>query len=398
MKKAILLFLLCCTIHLYAQQTQREQIDSLIAHHEIQQASIGILVYDVTADTILYSQDAQKLHRPASTTKLFSIATALKSLGADYGFRTSVYGTGEIKKHKIQGQKKHVLEGDLWVKGSFDPAFTTADLDTLLINLQAQNIDSISGNLYADVSLKTRTLSGYGWCWDDTGDDSPLLSPLVVDKDTCFMTKFMTGLNSLGIRISGTLGDSICPTKATLLAEKCRTLSELLPHCLKTSDNRYAESILYQLGNLNDISYDKTDVSLAFVNELLTNLGCQDLSYRFVDGSGLSFYNMVTPEVEVALLKYVYQESDFYEVFKEALPISGVDGTLKNRMKGTAAEGVVYAKTGSLTGTYALAGFLYRSDGHVLIFSIMNDGVPVGKGTAIRNLQDSILVVLAENK
>lgn len=399
MKRIVLLLLTCFALSLHAQLTQKELIDSLIANHPVmKQASLGLLIYDSTADSVLYSLDAQKLHRPASTTKTFSCATALKHLGANYVIKTSVYATGEVRKQKVNGVKKHILEGDLWVKGNFDPAFTSSDLDTLLLNLKANQIDSIAGNIYADRSMKNRVLTGYGWCWDDKGDDSPLLDPLVVDKDTCFMTKFVAGLDSLGIGFSGMVGDSIYPTESKLLAEKCRTLHELLPHCLKTSDNRYAESILYQLGNLNEENYDETSSSLFFVNELIRNLGFDDQDFHFVDGSGLSFYNMVTPQVEVALLNFVLKESDFYEEFKSALPVSGVDGTLKNRMKGTAAEGIVFAKTGSLTGTYALVGYLYRADGHVLVFSMMNDGVPSGKGTAIRGLQDDILIVLAENK
>lgn len=399
MKKALFFLMIFCATHLQAQEnrTLRTELDSIINNYPLmQQASLGIMVYDATAETLLYNMDEKKLHRPASTTKTFTCATALKNLGPDYGIRTSIYGTGKIHSHHIDGQRKNVLEGDLWVKGNFDPAFSSADLDTLLMGLQAHHIDSIAGNIYADMTMKNRTLAGYGWCWDDTGDDSPLLSPLVLDKDTCFMTKLTMGLENLGIGIRGTVGDSILPHDAQLLAEKCRTLQEILPHCLKTSDNRYAESILYQLGNLNDTNYDKTEMCISFVNQLIESLGFSEQEYRLVDGSGLSFYNMITPEVEVALMNYIYKETDFFEIFKEALPISGVDGTLKNRMKGSKAEGRVYAKTGSLTGTYALTGYLFREDGHVLLFSMMNDGVPAGKGTEIRNLQDAILVRLAE--
>ena len=64
-------------------------------------------------------------------------------------------------------------------------------------------------------------------------------------------------------------------------------------------------------------------------------------------------------------------------------------------MKGTNAEKRVYAKTGSITGTYTLAGYLYRKDRHLLIFAILNDGVPYGEGNNIRKMQDQILHILA---
>lgn len=373
----------------------KTEIDSLLAVHPLMRwASMGIHVYDATADTVLYSHDAKKLHRPASTTKLFTCATVLKNLGADYGIKTTISTTGKIHKHRVNHERRHVLEGDLYIKGNFDPAFSQADMDTLIMRLKDLEIDSISGNIYADLSMKDSLLTGYGWCWDDTGDDSPLLSPLVIDKDTCFISKFISGLQADGINVSGFGSVSSHPTEYTILAEKCRAISELLPQCLKSSDNRYAESFLYQLGNLNNKDYDSASDALFYVNQLIDSLGVDKHDYRLVDGSGLSFYNAITPETEVALLKYVLQESDFYEIFRDALPISGQDGTLKNRMKESPSAGKVYAKTGSLTGTYALAGYIYPENGHTYIFSLMNDGVPAGEGTGIRELQDQVLNVL----
>jgi len=373
------------------------RIDSIISAHPLmEKASCGILVYDASIDSIIYRHDEKKLHRPASTTKLFTCATALRYLGADYGIHTSILTTGKADRMNVNGVRKKVLQGDLFIKGNFDPTFSSADLDTLLLKaFVEEGIDSIAGNIYADVTMKNRTLSGAGWCWDDEGDDSPLLSPLIIDKDTCFISKLTTKMDSLHIGFSGELGDSIVPAEATLLAEKCITLQDLLPTCLKESDNRYAEAILYQLGNLNTLDYDPTSESLKYVNQFVEELGFGKLDFRFVDGSGLSFYNAATPEVEVELLKYIYLKSDFFGEMRTALPIGGEDGTLEDRMKGTNAEKKVFAKTGSLTGTYALAGYLFRDDSHMLIFSIMNDGVPYGNGSGIREMQDQILHVLS---
>lgn len=398
MKKILIILLVtfnCLSVPAQNITKIQYEIDSLLAVHPLMQwASMGIHVYDASSDSVIYSHEAGKLHRPASTTKLFTCATVLKNLGADYGIKTTIATTGEVHKRRVNHERRHILEGDLFIKGNFDPAFTSADMDTLIMRLKELEIDSIAGNVYADMSMKNRTLAGYGWCWDDTGDDSPLLSPLVVDKDTCFISKFIEKLSDDGIRIAGCIGDSILPADYSVLAEKCRPLSELLPQCLKNSDNRYAESFLYQLGNLNTKDYDNANDALIYVNELIDSLGFPKNAYRLVDGSGLSFYNAITPEIEVALLNYIFRECDFYEIFRDALPVSGLDGTLKNRMKDTPASGKIYAKTGSLTGTYALAGYIYPENGHTYIFSLMNDGVPAGEGTGIRELQDLILNVL----
>lgn len=393
-----LIALLCC-LGLQAQDLDilRMRIDSIITSHPLmEQASCGIMVYDATTDNIIYKHEEKKLHRPASTAKVFTCATALRFLGADYGIHTSIHTTGKTDRMRVDGEQKKVLEGDLFIKGNFDPTFSSADLDTLLLKAFVQEgIDSIVGNIYTDVTMKNRTLGGAGWCWDDEGDDFPLLSPLIIDKDTCFVSTLLAKLDSLGISFQGEVGDSIVPAEATLLAEKCIALGDLLPACLKESDNRYAEAILYQLGNLNDVNYDPTSESLKYVNQFLVELGFDKSDFRFVDGSGLSFYNAVTPEVEVELLKYIYLKSNFFGILLNALPVSGVDGTLKTRLKGKDTEKRVFAKTGSLTGTYSLAGYLFRADSHMIIFSIMNDGVPHGNGNGIRQMQDQILQVLA---
>ena len=399
--KYIILFLLLCTASIrgYADNdwhtTIKHDIDSLLSAHPVMKhASCGIMVYDADDDTVIYAHEAQKTHRPASTTKLFTCATALQNLGSGHQFKTTLYYTGKIRKKRIDHRKRRILFGDIFVKGHFDPAFSSADMDTLIMALQAHKIDSIAGNLYTDVSMKSRAIGGSGWSWDDTGDDFPLLSPLLVDKDTAFITVMRQKLLDKGIRVAGTTRDSICPEKKTLLAEKSRTLGSLMPQCLKTSDNRYAESFLYQLGNLSGIPYPNTKVSTQYVNALVDSLGFTREDYRFVDGSGLSPYNYVTPEVEVALLKHICHSPKLYEEIRRALPISGVDGTLENRMKGTAAEGKVFAKTGTLSGTCALAGYTQSAHGHLLIFSIMNDGVTYGGANNTRGLQDQILDIL----
>ena len=93
------------------------------------------------------------------------------------------------------------------------------------------------------------------------------------------------------------------------------------------------------------------------------------------DGSGLSLYNYVSAEMLVALLGYGWQNEQIRQHLLSSLPIAGFDGTLKNRMKGTAAEGNVLAKTGTVSGISSLAGFLTTATGHTLAFAIINQGV-----------------------
>jgi D-alanyl-D-alanine carboxypeptidase/D-alanyl-D-alanine-endopeptidase (penicillin-binding protein 4) len=83
----------------------------------------------------------------------------------------------------------------------------------------------------------------------------------------------------------------------------------------------------------------------------------------------------VSAELEVRMLRHAWQHADLFRQLNIVLPVAGVDGTLKTRMKKTAAERNVHAKTGSLSGISSLAGFCTAPNGHVLCFAIINQGV-----------------------
>jgi D-alanyl-D-alanine carboxypeptidase/D-alanyl-D-alanine-endopeptidase (penicillin-binding protein 4) len=127
---------------------------------------------------------------------------------------------------------------------------------------------------------------------------------------------------------------------------------------------------------------------------LIERCGLDASQYRLADGSGLSLYNYLSAELEVALLRYAYHRVDIYEKLIPSLPIAGNDGTLKKRMKGTLAENNVQAKTGTLTGVISLAGYLTAANGHRLCFSIMNQGTL--KASDAREFKDKICTILCE--
>ena len=119
-------------------------------------------------------------------------------------------------------------------------------------------------------------------------------------------------------------------------------------------------------------------------------------SSTVADGSGLSLYNYQTPETFTRLLGYAAARPDsIFQPLLAALPIAGVDGTLKNRMQGTAAEVAVRAKTGTVTAVSTLVGYTtQRSTNHLLAFAIMNQGVK--SGAQGRALQDEVCRVISE--
>ena len=106
----------------------------------------------------------------------------------------------------------------------------------------------------------------------------------------------------------------------------------------------------------------------------------------------MSNYNYLSPALLVDFLKYAYSQSDVFQKLYKSLPVAGIDGTLKNRMKNTSAFRNVHAKTGSFTAINALAGYLKMKNGHTLAFAIMNQNVL--SAARARAFQDKVCEVI----
>ncbi|MBA3355459.1 MAG: D-alanyl-D-alanine carboxypeptidase/D-alanyl-D-alanine-endopeptidase [Pyrinomonadaceae bacterium] len=177
-------------------------------------------------------------------------------------------------------------------------------------------------------------------------------------------------------------------------------LSLIAAQTLKPSQNLYTELILRTLGRVvppspgsSETTRTSEEAGLEVVKTFLREAGVITRGLALTDGSGLSRNDMITAEASIQLLTYMGRHR-YAGVFREALPIAGVDGTLRNRMKGTPAENNVRAKTGSLSSAASLAGYLTTVSGENLVFSIMVNNYPVD--TDVRSLCiDPITVLLA---
>lgn len=128
------------------------------------------------------------------------------------------------------------------------------------------------------------------------------------------------------------------------------------------------------------------EVSIELMNDFLAQAGVKRGDVLLEEGSGLSRRDVITPEATVALLTYM-NRSRWAEVYRNALPVAGVDGTLQNRMKGTAAAGNVRAKTGTLRYVYTLSGYVMTAASERLAFSIMlNNHYNSERSAALRDL------------
>lgn len=362
-------------------QNVRAAIDGLLRNEMFQTSQVGIMVWDLDADSAIYRYNERQLMRPASTMKAITAITALDRLGGSYQFKTDLCYTGQIDSC--------TLTGDVYCVGGFDPRFNADDMRAFAEGLHKMGIDTIRGNLYSDKSMKDQNLLGEGWCWDD---DNPVLSPLLFSRKDQFMERFYTELRKLGIYVTGAIGEKRRPEDAHCIVRRFHTIDQILMRMLKESDNLYAESMFYQIAAATGNRPASAKSARALIRQLADKLGLDGRRYRFADGSGLSLYNYVSTELEVRFLRHAYLNGHIYNHLLPALPIAGQDGTLRRRMQSQFTRGNVRAKTGTVMGVSSLCGYLTAANGHRLCFSIINQGVMHTSNG--RRFQDKVCSIL----
>lgn len=345
-------------------QNIQYRLDSLLRHPMFETSTVGLEVYDLTADSILYKVNEHLMLRPASTMKLLTAITAIDKLGGSYQFRTQLYYTGKVEDH--------TLTGDLYCVGGFDPRFNIDDMNAFVESIRRMGVDTIRGSIVADRSMKDADLLGEGWCWDD---DNPPLSPLTIGRNTQFVDRFIRQLVDDGVVLDVRISDGTLPDSAFHLCSRFHSIDQILLRMMKQSDNFYAEAMFYQLAAHQGHRPARAKDAAAIVKRLISKVGLGHRPYRIADGSGLSLYNYLSADLEVRLLRYAYRNSTVYLHLLPSLPVAGSDGTLRNRMRGSFAADNVKAKTGTLEGVSALAGYCTAANGHRLCFSIINQGV-----------------------
>ena len=366
MKKYLfLLLILWAATAVRAQDSLRIKLDSLLQAPLFETSQVGLMVYDLTGDSALYTYNHRQLMRPASCMKLVTAITALDQLGTQYDYQTRIYYTGQIEGR--------TLMGNVYCVGGFDPTLTVDDVAVLADGLRQLDIDSICGLLVADQSMKEALDYGEGWCWDD---DNPTLRALSVGRKNIFLTTFAEEVARMGINLESVrLTEGATPQNARLLTTLRHNIASVMERMMKMSDNFYAESMFYQTAASAHKGVARARDARDITKRLINRLGLGRNPYKIADGSGLSLYNYVSAELLCALLRHAWQSADMRSVLTATLPIAGVDGTLKDRMKKTAAMGNVRAKTGTLIGISSLAGYCTTADGRPLCFAIINQGI-----------------------
>jgi len=245
------------------------------------------------------------------------------------------------------------------------------------------------------------------------GDTGFIGGVAVPDPALVFVSMLRDALVKRGVKIDGRVrtvnarsGGSIVPNSPAgpMLIEiaglQSPPFSIIAAHTLKPSQNQYTELILRTLGKTQPANpvdesraRDDEDSGLGVVTSFLRGAGVGESEIALNDGSGLSRNDLISANTTVQLLTFMTKHR-YFPQFRDALPIAGVDGTLRTRMRGTPAEGNVRAKTGSLSSVASLSGYVTTAAGEHLVFSMMLNNYPDAAAVR-RDSIDAIAILLA---
>lgn len=207
---------------------------------------------------------------------------------------------------------------------------------------------------------------------------------------------FRAALTAHGVRVLGPTMRAATPAAPrTLAVRQSMPLRELLVPFMKLSNNMHAEILVKAMGRARG-GAGSWDAGIAAMGSVLPGLGIDPTRMFLVDGSGLSRMDHISPD-QVSALLLAARAKPWFPTWYAALPIAGnpdrmIGGTLRNRMRNTAAANNVHAKTGSFTGASALSGYVTATNGGQLVFSMITNNAV---GIALRPIEDAVAIRLA---
>lgn len=333
-------------------------------------ANPSVVVIDQQDGAVVYEKGANSLRKPASIQKIFMGAAAVMHLPMDQAFSTSLW-TGTDPKSLV-------------IQGSYDPWMSTDP--KLAIKMGRTSLPRFEYN-----SLKALKDANSGTIKSFTLYYSSLFT-----SDTEHIKKFFrkNGITANMKRVSMESALNLSDTR--ILGSESPVLEEILAYALTWSENTLSERIARIASVAAGNTFDQAGVADTF-SSVLQELGIDSSKMIVKDASGLSKENRVTANQVGQLLVKIKSDDRFVPLIN-GLPVSGISGTLRNRFTETApdAVGLVKAKTGTLSNTTNLAGYVESGD-REYVFVIISDRHTKTYSVArrIRDLVDKILGKIA---
>jgi D-alanyl-D-alanine carboxypeptidase/D-alanyl-D-alanine-endopeptidase (penicillin-binding protein 4) len=365
----------------------------------LKQSITGFSLYDISEKKTLAAKNDDKFFIPASNTKLFTLYAGLKMLG-----------------DSVPALKYIVKNDSLIFWGTGDPSFLHPDLNS---TKAFDFLKNRKEKLFFSANNNQQPALGDGWTWDDYNEyyqaeinsfpvygnivrfslagNQLIASPLKIvdlgtknnngfivrdknsnlfsipnsplkknfEQDVPFITSIQNTISLLADTLKKPISEINTSIPRSYKSFYSIHVDSLYKRMMYISDNMLAEQLTLLSSKSDTLSSQKS------INDFLkSHLADLPDKPRWVDGSGLSRYNLFSPRSIIKLLEKMYAEFPKERLFK-ILPASGQDGTLKNMFKGS--EPFIYAKSGSLSNNYNLSGYLIGKSGKTYAFSFMNN-------------------------
>ncbi|QBA64501.1 D-alanyl-D-alanine carboxypeptidase [Muriicola soli] len=357
----------------------------------------GFMVYAPESQDTLMALNAHKFFTPASNTKIFTLYTALKILGDSipslryYALKDTVYfqGTGYPGSlhpafndssivQFLQSFQNLVYVPANFPEGRFGPGWAWEDFDsafspersslplygnvlTYIRHSEPEVVPEYFTDSISTVALPGRRLEHKNTFYFNPGGRDSLTVPFKTG------IKLTADLLEIAIKKPITIKEQFPEGKKTLLYGNTPADS-LYKQLMEESDNFIAEQLLL---TSSAALTDTLSSRLARDFVLDTYLSELEDHPRWVDGSGLSRYNLFTPASMIHVLEKLYKEFGTDRILT-IFPAGGKEGTLED-WYGTTGGPYVFAKSGTLGNTYCLSGYMITSSGRFLLFSFMNN-------------------------
>lgn len=419
-------------------------VNTMMADPVLKNATWGFVVYDPVTKKVISSYNETTPLVPASTTKLLTTETALSLLGENYRWMTQLEYSGEIDENGV-------LNGNLYIVGSGDPSLGTNKAGAwsykdivadFVSGIKNEGIKKVNGDIVIQTALFKGNLSrlpeNVVWLENNnyylpvgtTKEINPANEKLIVKKslttaadkkffyvspyanqmvyaekydgDGTLTTKlpdapaylansFKANLVKSGVGVTGKVSpkmtDVAPESRKKISVYQSPTLADIVYYTNQRSDNSLAEALLKTVG-FQKMGDQTSETGRIVVNNHLKDIAFDLEGLNYMDGSGLSRSNKVTPISQVKYLSSL-MGSKFYKTYFDSLPIGGQSGTLKSMFLAE-GNGQVFAKTGTLNKVKTLAGYLKTNSGKTLCFSLMVNNY-AGSVSQVKSKMEAIL-------
>lgn len=328
-------------------------------------------VYDLTVDKPVYGLNENLAMSSASCMKLLSGVAGLHLLGSDYMYETAVYTRGQVNNG--------LLQGDVAFRAGLDPQLQAPDLAKFAAAVRRRGITKIGGKLYADLTITEPVESEEHWFpWDLSFSRYGIL----YKGHEHAIRELKYAMRAQGITVADSqVVLANMPKGMHCVYRLLRPINHVTRRMWKNSSNTQATAMLYTIGHRVNPRANPVLAGVDYLRGFMRDsLGLKDSALVVHDGCGLCIHNHLSPLALTTILRFGHRHSPIYERLYNDLSIAGVDGTIRREMTGNKTRGKIRAKTGTLSHPYgisSLAGYCRGSNGHLLVFAIMDTQMSV---------------------